>query len=203
MKKMLPLLFILFSGYSCGGSSPDNSTVSVEESIVPEMGSEEWKLSEIESLKSDSMSIRDTDYKDIAKGTNKEMTYAIDFLSSHSPTWRGYREAYRDFYTKDKRASIPIDYIVKNSKIKLNQVLPSYRKRFAENLAKSLWEQDIYVTTSGAQNTTLNITGGIFAANKNISDMQSIIQLDAKNFGFKQVRYRWYKGADEFTYYDL
>lgn len=81
--------------------------------------------------------------------------------------------------------------------------MPSYRKSFAKNLATSLWEQDIYVTASGNQNTILNITGGIFAANQNIADMQTMVQSDATNFGFKQVRYRWYKGADEYTSYTL
>ncbi|MBK5721387.1 hypothetical protein JGH11_10930, partial [Dysgonomonas sp. Marseille-P4677] len=167
------------------------------------MGSDEWKLKEIQSIKSDSATLKDTDYNKLASGTNAQMSSAIDFLSSHNPSWSGYREAYDEFYTKDKRASIPISYIVKTSKSTLNKVLPSYRKSFAKNLANSLWEQDIYVTSSGSQNTILNFTGGIFASNKNIADMQTIMESDARHFGFKQIQYRWYKGANEYTFYDL
>lgn len=206
MKQSFFITLFVITLFSCGDAKKPQIDTSREESLSREdknIGTEEWKLTEIQSIKSDSTTLRNTDYIKLSNGTNSEMSSAIDFLSSHNPSWKGYRKTYNEFYTKDKRASIPISYIVKTSKLTLNKILPSYRKSFAKNLANTLWEQDIYVTSSGAQNTILNFTGGIFAANQNIADMQSIIETDARHFGFKQVQYRWYKGASEFTYYNL
>lgn len=207
MKTLTLLTIITIAFASCAGSNdkpieynPDNDYVSVPEL---ELGSDEWKLNEIEQIRNDSATLRDVDYIKIAEKANSNMSDAIDFLSSNSPSWHGFREAYADFYTKDKRASVPIDYIIKTSRSKLNQVLPLYRKAFANNLANALWEKDIYVTSSGSLNTVLNLTGGIFAANANISDMQKMLNEDVRHFGFKQVRYRWYKGAEEYTSYTI
>lgn len=47
----------------------------------------------------------------------------------------------------------------------------------------------------------LSITGGAFAANKNIVEFQNTINRDVQHFGFKKIRYRWYKGAEEYTSY--
>lgn len=83
------------------------------------------------------------------------------------------------------------------------QAFPKLRKNYADAAAEKLWESNIYVTVSGANNSVLNMTGGLFASNKNIKQTQETIQEIATQFRFKEVRYRWYKGADEFTYYKL
>jgi hypothetical protein len=77
------------------------------------------------------------------------------------------------------------------------------RKSYAEAAAEKLWESNIYITVSGNNNSIINLTGGLFASNKNIADTQQTLQDILSEFRFKEVRYRWYKGADEFTYYKL
>jgi hypothetical protein len=80
---------------------------------------------------------------------------------------------------------------------------PVLRKNYAKVAAEKLWESDIYMTTSGSNNTIVNLSGGLFAANKNIAETQKTLQDILTQFRFKEIRYRWYKEADEFTYYKL
>ena len=80
---------------------------------------------------------------------------------------------------------------------------PKIREAYKEIAAKKLWENDIYISTEGATNSIINLTGGFFATNKNIAETQKTISEILTQFRFKEVRYRWYKGSDEFTYYKL
>jgi len=80
---------------------------------------------------------------------------------------------------------------------------PQMRKSYAKAAAEKLWESNIYVTTEGATNAIINLTGALFANNKNIADTQRALTDVFSQFRFKEVRYRWYKEADEFTYYKL
>ncbi len=80
---------------------------------------------------------------------------------------------------------------------------PKLRKEYASIVAKKMWENDIEVFTSGAGNGYINFTGGIFAANKNKQDFQNQLNEILTMFRFNQSRYRWYKGADEYTYWTV
>lgn len=79
---------------------------------------------------------------------------------------------------------------------------PKLRKRYTEIVKNLMWENDIDVYSSNGGDI-LNLTGGIFVTNKNIKQIQETIDENMHLFRFKQVRYRWYKGSDEFTYYDI
>jgi len=79
---------------------------------------------------------------------------------------------------------------------------PKLRERYTEIVKNLMWENDIDVYSSDG-GKTLNLTGGIFASNRNIQNIQETIKENMQLFRFKQVRYRWYKGSDEFTYYDV
>ena len=79
---------------------------------------------------------------------------------------------------------------------------PILRKEYAKESDKIMWEHDIKVTSS-SNHSILNVTGGVFAANKNKKEYQERIQKQVKEFRFKQVRYRWYEGEDEYTYYTV
>lgn len=81
--------------------------------------------------------------------------------------------------------------------------LPILRKEYGTFAKNTLWEEDIDVYVSGTGNTTINFSGGLFAANKNIKEFQESMSKVLNEFRYKQVRYRWYKGASEYTYYDL
>lgn len=80
---------------------------------------------------------------------------------------------------------------------------PKLRKAYVDIIANKLWEENITVTVQGNGSTVINLTGGLFANNKNIKQTQEAIYDVVKMFRFKQIRFRWFKGADEYTYYDL
>lgn len=80
---------------------------------------------------------------------------------------------------------------------------PTLRKEYGKLAAKELWVEDITVTTSGSGHSTINFVGGIFAANRNIQAFQEQMQDILTQFRYKQVTYRWYKGASDYQYYNL
>lgn len=83
------------------------------------------------------------------------------------------------------------------------RLLPGLRLGFRKRAGELLWEHDAYVSVSGEGNRIINISAGMFAANANIKTAQEQLQEVLTRLRFKEVRYRWYKEADEFTYYKL
>lgn len=91
------------------------------------------------------------------------------------------------------------------STLKSTQIkrLPILRKEYGKLMNEKLWENNIDVSTSHSKYKTLNLTGGAFASNKNIKDMQTAIFDAVVKLRFKQVRYKWYKEDNEFQYYTI
>lgn len=90
----------------------------------------------------------------------------------------------------------------KVSQIQIRE-FPNLRKQYAKIVANKMWENDIEVYANGTGKKYINFTGGIFAVNKNKKDFQIQVQEILRIFRFKQARYRWYKGEDEYTYYTM
>lgn len=90
-------------------------------------------------------------------------------------------------------------------KVSKSQVknFPKLRLAYYKLIKEKLWVNDIDVNVGGAKNTTLQFTAGIFAANKNIQETQNTLSEMFSNLRFKQIQYRWYKGDDEYTYYNI
>jgi len=90
-------------------------------------------------------------------------------------------------------------------KVKQIQIaeFPQLRKEYGKVVGKKMWENDITVTTNGTGARYVNFTGGLFAANKNKKDFQTQLHEVLTMFRFKQSRYRWYEGEDEYTYYTI
>lgn len=78
---------------------------------------------------------------------------------------------------------------------------PRMRAAYVKMLKEKLWENDIVVSKVG--NATIQFTGGLFAANKNIKDFHTTIHDQIEPLRFRQAQYKWYSGDDEFTYYDI
>ncbi len=83
------------------------------------------------------------------------------------------------------------------------RILPGLRLGFRKRASEILWEHDTYVSLSGDGNRIINISAGMFAANANIKATQEQIAEVLTKLRFKEVRYRWYKEADEYTFYKL
>jgi hypothetical protein len=80
---------------------------------------------------------------------------------------------------------------------------PKYREVFAKIAAERVWEENVYVKVSGQKKDVITFTGGMFAANKNIKAVQTELSDRLNLLRFKQVRYKWYDGDEEYTYYDI
>jgi hypothetical protein len=87
-------------------------------------------------------------------------------------------------------------------KVQIEQ-FPLLRKEYVDIIAKAMWLNDIEVSSSGTSTIYINFTGGLFAANKNKQDFQQQVHSVLNQFRFKQSRYRWHKGQDEYTYYTI
>lgn len=90
----------------------------------------------------------------------------------------------------------------KVSKVQIRE-FPNLRKQYTKIVANKMWENDIEVYANGTGKRYINFTGGIFAANKNKKDFQNQLHDILTMFRFKQARYRWYKGEDEYTYWTI
>jgi len=95
----------------------------------------------------------------------------------------------------------------KKLKIKVTRLqskeFPILRKEYAKIFGKKMWENDIVISANGNGRKIINFTGGLFAANKNIKDFQTQLNEVLTIFRFKKSHYRWYKGANEYTYYTI
>lgn len=106
-----------------------------------------------------------------------------------------------------KNSDANIQKLGKNLETKLVQLqtreFPKMRADYGQLVGKTLWEHDVDVKVFGNGNSTIEFTGGIFAANKNIKDAQTAIQDMLKKLRFDKANYRWFSGADEYNYYDI
>lgn len=100
-----------------------------------------------------------------------------------------------------------INNLGKKLKSKVSQIqireFPNLRSKYAKIVANKMWENDIEVYANGKGKTYINFIGGVFAANKNKKEFQSKLNEILTILRFKQARYRWYKGEDEYTYWTI
>lgn len=90
----------------------------------------------------------------------------------------------------------------KEAKIQIS-AYPQLRKAWGKQLGKKLWREDIEVKVFGKGNSTIQFTGGLFAANRNIEDFQKELSAALRDMRFKRIQYKWYEGDDEYTYYTM
>ncbi len=58
-------------------------------------------------------------------------------------------------------------------------------------------------TIGGSGAKTLTLVGGAFAANRNVKTSQDALSDVLSSLRFRRIQYKWYAGADEYSYYDL
>jgi len=83
------------------------------------------------------------------------------------------------------------------------RALPKLRDAFGPASRKKLWEHDISARTIGSGYRTIEFVGGIFSANRNIKKFQEELSESFLALRFKRSQYKWFKGASEFTYFDM
>ena len=83
------------------------------------------------------------------------------------------------------------------------QAFPKIRDKFGPAMRDQLWEHNISARTIGKGYKVAEFTGVLFASNANIKEWQGQVQELMIALRFNQIRYKWYDGADEYTYIDL
>lgn len=165
--------------------------------IEAKKSAEEEKLKQKEQLEREIKSINDGVDFSTYRGT-------VDSLQMELVLF-GY---WADIIKKGENSDDPeIQKLAKQLKSKVVNLqvreFPRLRKEYADVAAKKMWENDIEVYANGTRNRYINFTGGLFAANKNKKVFQEQLHEILTMFRFNQSRYRWYKGADEYTYWTI
>ena len=80
---------------------------------------------------------------------------------------------------------------------------PKLRDAYGPAVREKLWEDDMSARTIGAGYRIIEFVGGTFAANRNKKAWQTEVREVLYKLRFTQSRYKWYKGDNEYTYYDM
>lgn len=83
------------------------------------------------------------------------------------------------------------------------ELYPSFRQRYAAALRSGLFRDDVEVAALGTSATTLRFTGGTFASNANVEDMQQSMASAVAKMRFHRVEYRWSRYLADGYHYDL
>jgi hypothetical protein len=116
-------------------------------------------------------------------------TYANDVIEGEKST-----------STEDNRLALEL-----RKKLVAKQVseYPKIRQAYAEIARKTLWQEDIDVTLSGPNDTTLTLTGAIFASNKGIAAVHVNLEKVVEELRFKRVNYKWIEHDEDYQYFDV
>lgn len=118
-------------------------------------------------------------------------------------------ETLRSYYADGE--ALPLNAKQKIVHLRFKQVLaakqiklyPSFRKRYATALRSGLFRNNVEVAAIGPSATTLRFTGGAFASNANIEDMQQSMTSAVSKMRFHRVEYRWSRYLNDGYHYDL
>lgn len=83
------------------------------------------------------------------------------------------------------------------------KALPVLRNAYGPIMREELWVHDASARTFGNRFSTVEFVSVLFAANRNIKQFQETVGDTLHMLRFKQVQYKWFKGASEYTYYDM
>jgi hypothetical protein len=191
---------ILLSAIFSDGDTEKTETISQSEQTSKNVSKDDWTKELLTDLQVKSEYIdsvipraKTTTSLDMLRLYVKDMNDIANKTISDS--------SYMDVYESPEVVKL----MEENSK-KATKVIPQLgkicRAQYVESIGDKLWEDNIYVELSN-DSKTITFIGGIFASNKNIKEWQENVQQGLKDLGFSQVRYKWFKRADEYTYYDL
>lgn len=214
MKRIL--LTVLFTSYlltSCGGKSTEPIVIEEEkdlkETIQDEYEKEKLRLqNEREELLQKKEDLKIEINEEIKAIDNGEVFNSFRGSQTNLQLELILFSQWTDLIKKGIHIDdVEINNLAKKFKTKVEKAqqkeFPILRKEYAKLAKDLMWEHNIDVTISGNNNTVLTFTGATFANNMNIKETQNTINKVMLEFRFKKVQYKWYKGADEFTYYTV
>jgi hypothetical protein len=187
---------------NCGDDKKNDKVKPESENSKNETDTKKDTLSELETLKLNlKNNIKSIDGGDDLTSSPlksaQDFTIAVALFKAYAITINEAKP------NKDKEVQSLVSELEK--KVVKSQIknFPKLRKAYYEFIKEKLWENDVNVNISGNNNQKLSFTASYFAANKNIKDTQETLSEMLNYLHFKQTQYRWYKGQDDFTYYDI
>lgn len=93
--------------------------------------------------------------------------------------------------------------LIASLRSKQKAALPILRDAYGPAASKKLWELDAKAKTIGTGYRTVEFVAAEFAANRNIKSMHESIFETLMQLRFTRAQYRWYSGADQYTYYTI
>lgn len=123
----------------------------------------------------------------------------VDYLDNLKKPYTEFMNNYPGF--KDKQKLLR-DFESLYIKVCSRQ-FPIIRSNYVANVKDGLWKNNIEISLRGPKKDILRFVGGIFASNKNKSDMQDNISSIMAKLRFKRVEYLWYELDDTYTYYTI
>lgn len=180
----------------------------VEDSIKQEkqrIAKEKAEIAERESKRDEQIEQLNREIASIKKGVDFS-TYrgTVDALQMELVlfgTWANLIEESEKYEDKEIQK---LTKDLKNRVIRLQRSeFPKMRANYAKIFGEKLWRENIKVRANGTGKRYINFTGGLFASNANKEDFQKTISEGLRLYRFKQSRYRWYEGDDEYTYWEM
>lgn len=189
------------------GTKKDTKTVLITRLFTPEELAElkkkekESELARIESVKTELRKEIESINKPLDTSNFRQSVVALQIELALFGAFAQKMSSYSGFDDAGVK-SLLNQYEQGVSRLQIGE-FPKMRKSYAENIGKTLWENNITVSVGGTGNKTLTLTGAMFANNKNISTINSTIEESAKMFRFTRINYKWYKYDDTYTYFDI
>lgn len=183
---------ILMAGLSSNTSQSNNQATTQGTTKTEELKSaplDEQLTKQIATIST----FKGDDYRGSIEKINSEVLL-ITFWSSLTKQAKNNSDAKINKLGRDLEAKL-IQFQIKE--------FPKMRADYGKLVGKTLWEHDVDVTIGGAGNNTIEFSGAVFAANKNIKDAQTAIQDMLKQLRFDNANYKWYNGADEYNQYKI
>ncbi len=91
------------------------------------------------------------------------------------------------------------DLLIKRQK----EALPKLRKAYGKYWHQKLWQEDCEAVTIGNDNRIIEFRGNMFLPNKHKQEFIDKLNESFNILRFSQVRFRWFKQHDEYTYYKM
>lgn len=93
--------------------------------------------------------------------------------------------------------------LLKELKAKRPAVFSTLRRNYIRWASQEAWLDDISVFGNGGDNKIITFAHHSFVTNRKKQDAYELLRDMLEKLEFKQVRFKWYKEDDEYTYYDL
>ena len=193
------LSFMFFSGiYSIMETEDKSPELEKQEAAKATIGTPEWYAAQIDSARTDSVKLSNfkTDTLNIENMELAEIELFAKICKFHyaNPTKEVFENEHLiSLYSHNRKQCTRI----------FNSCCIRLRKRYANVLDNTMWENNVEVEVTGKKADVLWLTGGMLAANKNKKIVQETISELVRLLEFKRVCYKWYKYDDEYTYWDI